>query len=42
MRNGRRLLRNQAERSVAATWVVCALSIAAAAVLATYLSAPTG
>ena len=42
MRNGRRLFRNKAERSVAATWVVVALSVGATALLAAYLSSPPG
>jgi len=42
MRNQRRLFRNKAQRSVVATWVVCALSIAAAALLAGYLRHPPG
>lgn len=40
MPNGRRLFSHKPERSLVATWLVWALSIAAAALLATYLRNP--
>jgi len=40
MRNGRRLFRNKSQRSVVAIWVVLALSVGAAALLASYLRPP--
>jgi hypothetical protein len=42
MRHRRRLFRHKTERSVLATWVVLALSVGAAALLASYLRNPPG
>jgi len=42
MSTQRRLFLNKAQGSVVATWVVCVLSIAAAALLAGYLRQPPG
>jgi FlaG/FlaF family flagellin (archaellin) len=41
MRSERRLFRNKAQRSVIATWVVLALSVVAAALVAVFLRHPS-